>query len=565
MKARHWLAGGGSGTRIRAFAAGPAARHAWAVALVAASLFAASDLAAQEPLTVPERTDYQRTSTVAEVEAFLDSLQATGAPITVGEMGRTAGGRPIPFVIASEPRVTSPREAARAGKLVVYLQANIHGGEVEGKEAVQMLLRELAGPRRALLERLVLLVAPVYNGDGNDALGPVEENRPGQGGPPLVGLRPDGRNLDLNRDYLKAEAPETRASLARVYDTWDPALMMDLHTTDGTLHGYLLTYSPPLNPNAPRGPVAFAQDTMLPAVRAAMREKYDEPVFPYGNVRNPLEPEAWTTYSPMAWYGTNYVGMRGRIAILSEAYSHSDFRTRVKATHDFVVEVLEYAAAHADRIRALVAEADRATTLEGAAVDRPELGVDFEPVSRGVEPVVLREVRRVATEGRRPRYEPTGRMKTVDLPVYDRFAATRTRTLPGGYFLSPGDGDIAALLRLHGIQVRRSAADWTGTVEVFTADSLSWGPGQFQGHSLLSVAGRYERSTTTIPAGSYYISTAQPLGRLIFELLEVEGWGLPRWGFFDRRLGREFGPAPVTRIPIWRVAADPTVAMEVVR
>lgn len=564
---RSWC--GGRRTRARVVgAARPPLRgpHCLALLAVAGLLTAAASAAAQVPLTVPERTDYQRTSTVAEVQAFLDSLQAAGAPITVGEMGRTAGGRPIPFVIASEPRVTSPREAARAGKLVVYLQANIHGGEVEGKEAVQMLLRELAGPRRSLLERLVVLVAPVYNGDGNDALGPVEENRPGQGGPPMVGLRPDGRNLDLNRDYLKAEAPETRASLTRVYDTWDPALMMDLHTTDGTLHGYLLTYSPPLNPNAPPGPVAFAQDTMLPAVRAAMQAKYDEPVFPYGNVRNPLEPEAWITYSPMAWYGTNYVGMRGRIAILSEAYSHSVFKTRVKATHDFVVEVLEYAAAHAGRIRALVAEADRATTLEGASSDRPELGVDFEPVSRGVEPVVLREVRRVAVEGsRRPRYEPTGRMKTVDLTVYDRFAATRTRTLPAGYFLSPGDGDIAELLRLHGIQVRRTEADWTGTAEVYRADSLSWGPGQFQGHSLLNVAGDYEASTTTVPAGSYYISTAQPLGRLVFELLEPEGWGLPRWGFFDRRLGREFGPAPVTRLPIWRVAAEPGVAMRVVR
>ena len=535
-----------------------------ALALVAVSTAAVTDLAAQAPLTVPERTDYQRTSTVAEVQAFLDSLQAMGAPITVGEMGRTANGKPIPLVIASEPRVTSPPEAARTGKLVVYLQANIHGGEVEGKEAVQMLLREMAGPRRGLLERLIVLVAPVYNGDGNDALGPGETHRPGQDGPPVVGLRPDGRNLDLNRDYLKAEAPETRAAFARVFNTWDPALMMDLHTTNGTRHGYLLTYAPPLNPNAPPGPVAFARDTMLPAVRAAMAREHDEAIFPYGNVRNPLEPTAWTTYSALAWYGVNYVGMRGRIGILSEAYSHAGFRTRVKATHDFVAEVLEFAAEHADRIRALVAEADRATAAEGASSDRPELGLDFAPVSRGVEPVVLEEVRRVAVEGRRPRYEPTGAMRTVDLPILDRFEATRTRTLPGGYFLAPGDGDIVELLRLHGIQVRQTEAAWTGTTERFRADTVSWSAGPYQGHILLSVTGDHEASTTTIPARSYYVSTAQPLGRLVFELLEPDGWGLVRWGFFDRRLGRQFGPAGVVRIPIWRVARDPDVAMRVV-
>lgn len=518
------------------------------------------------PQTTPERTGFQETSTTADVAVFLDSLQAMGAPIAVGEMGRTAGGKPMLLVIASDPQVTSPREAARSGKLVVYIQANIHGGEVEGKEAVQLLLRELAGPRRELLSRLILLVAPVYNADGNDALGPGAVNRPGQDGPTRVGLRPDGLNLDLNRDYLKAEAPETRASLAGIYETWDPAVMMDLHTTDGTRHGYLLTYAPPLNPNAPAGPVAFTQDTLLPAVRAAMQRKHGEPVFPYGNVRDPVNPEAWVTYSPLAWYGVNYVGMRGRIAILSEAYSHSDFRTRIRATHHFVVEVLEYVAMHADRILDLLAEADRGATLDGASPDRrPELGLEFRPASRGVEPVVLREVRAVTVPQRsRPRYEPTGRLDTVDLPIYDRFEATRTRSLPAGYVLPPAETGIVELLRFHGIQVRRMEAEWAGAAEVFRADSLGWAARQFQGHHLLSVRGVYEQAGVTVPAGSYYVSTAQPLGRLVFELLEPDGSGLARWGFYDRRLGVQFGPDPTPTFPVWRVDLDPPIPMRVV-
>jgi hypothetical protein len=526
------------------------------------------------PHTVAERSDYHRTGTTADVEAFLDSLQLADAPITVGRMGKTAEGRPILFVIASDPRVTSPAEAKRSGKLVVYLQANIHAGEVEGKEAVQQLLREMIGPRRDLLQKLVVLVAPVYNADGNDAMGPVARNRPEQNGPDSVGVRPDGLNLDLNRDYLKAEAPETRASLARVYDTWDPAVMMDLHTTDGTRHGYLLTYSPPLNPNGPKGPTQFAQDNLLPAVREAMQRKYGESVFPYGNVRNPTDPKAWTTYSPLAWYGTNYVGMRGRIAILSEAYAHADFRTRVKVTHDFVLEVLEYAAAHADDIRQVEAQADRETTLEGAgASPRPDLAIAYQPVSRGVEPVVLREVKAVpppaGSRRRRPRYEPTGKLDTVNLPIMDRFTASATEKLPGGYFLPSAEGGIAKLLRLHGIQVRRIVAEWKGTAQVFRIDSLSWQDNEFQGHHLLSVAGHYENDDVTLPAGSYYVSTAQPLGRLVFELLEPEGYGLSRWNFFDRRLGSEagvlsglvYGSAPRRTFPLWRVDRDPNVVM----
>jgi len=529
------------------------------------------------PRTVPERTDYQRTSTTAEVAAFLDSLQATGAPITVERMGRTAEGRPILFVIASDPRVTAPREAERSGKLVVYIQANIHAGEVEGKEAVQELLRELAGPRRALLSKLVLLLAPDYNADGNDALGPVAVNRPEQDGPPLVGLRPDGLQLDLNRDYLKAEAPETRASLARVYDTWDPAIMMDLHTTDGTLHGYLLTYSPGLDPNGPTGPTAFTQDTLLPAVQASMARRYHEAIFPYGNVRDPLHPQAWTTYSPLAWYGTNYAGLRGRIGILSEAYSHADFRTRIKVTHDFVVEVLEYAAAHGDEIRRLEREADRRTTLEGRGdVARPDLAVDFKPASRGVEPVVLQRMRAVpgTSTGRagragRPRLEPIAGLDTVRLPVYDRFVASRTATLPGGYVLPPAEGGIAALLQRHGIQVRRLSAPWTGNAQLLKIDSLTWGADEFQGHHLLAVNGTWDTARVTLPAGAYYVSTAQPLGRLVFELLEPEGYGLARWNAFDRLLGSEegalsglvYGSSPVRTFPLWRVDRDPPVPM----
>ncbi len=534
-------------------------------------LVTAAPLAAQTPATVPERTNYQRTSTTAEVGAFLDSLQTMGAPITLGTMGHSAGGKPLYLVIASEPRITSPAEAAASGKLVVYLQANIHGGEVEGKEAVQQILRELMGPRRSLLEKLIILVAPVYNADGNDALGPQERNRSEQNGPPLVGQRPDGLNLDLNRDYLKAEAPETQASLAAIYDTWDPALMMDLHTTDGTLHGYLLTYSPPLDPNGPGGPTAFVRDSLLPSVRKTLQDRHHEPVFDYGNVENPMEPKAWTTYAPLGWYGTNYVGLRGRMAVLSEAYSHADFATRVRVTHDFTVAILEYAAAHAGEIRDIERAADRQTTLEGTATVRPALAVEYQPASRGSnEPIPLEIVRPTGDTGvEGPRYQGTGKLHTVSLPVYDRFRAKETRPLPAGYFLPASLRGIVDKLRLHGIQVQQLRQALTDTVEAVHPDSLRWSPREFQGHHLLSIRASYAREARTFPAGTWYVPTGQPLGRLVFTLLEPEGYGLWAWGDFDRMLGSEvgalsglvYGSSRVGELPIWRALREPKSVM----
>src|SRR2546427_10837 len=262
---------------------------------------------ADEALPPPpaERSDYAATSPNADVGAFLDSLELAGGPVQVSEMGSSALGKPIYFVIASDPTVTSPGEAAASGKVVVYVQANIHGGEVEGKEAVLALLRELAGPRRELLQTLVVLVAPDYNPDGNDAFGPQAVNRSEQNGPALIGQRADGKNLDLNRDYFKAEAPETRAALARVYTTSDPALMVDPPTPDGTLHGYHLPYAPPLDPNGPAGPTAFVRDRMLPALRQTLADKYYEPIFDYGNVDTSQAQRSWDSYAPYGWDATN--------------------------------------------------------------------------------------------------------------------------------------------------------------------------------------------------------------------------------------------------------------------
>ncbi len=537
--------------------------------LVTAQLAVAQAL----PRTTAERSNYQATSTDADVGAFLDSLARAGAPVAISEMGTSTLGHPIYLVIASDPAITTSSEAAAAGKLVVYVQANIHAGEVEGKEAVLALLREIAGPRRALLQRLVVLVAPDYNPDGNDAFGPQAVNRSEQNGPEQVGQRADGMNLDLNRDYFKAEAPETRGSLERVITAWDPALMMDLHTTDGTRHGYLLTYAPPLDPIGPAGPTTYVRDQMLPALRKTLQDRYREPIFDYGNVDDPLAPKSWDTYAPLGWYGINYMGLRGRMAILSEAYSHADFKTRVQVTHDFVAEVLDYAAQHADDIRRIERDADRQTTLEGAGqAPRPSLAVAYKLAGRGVEPVSLEIVKPSGDTGKNAAPLPTGTLHSWQLPVNDRFVDSVTRALPVGYILPAASQDVVRLLRRHGIAVQRLEAASTDTVETLEASDFSWAAREFQGHHLLAVTATTVRSLRTAPAGAYFVSTAQPLGRLVFALLEPEGYGLARWGMFDRQLGSEsgsysglvYGSVPAREFPVWRALRTPPVGMRLI-
>jgi hypothetical protein len=484
------------------------------------------------------------------VLAFLDSLQRAGAGIRVGTLATSVEGRRVPWVVAARPLVDGPGEAHRTGKPVVWLQANIHAGEVEGKEAAQMLLRDLTlGPLRPLLDSLVLIVVPIYNTDGNERWAPGDTNRPGQNGPAVVGRNENGQGLNLNRDYVKMEAPETRGAAAMI-DRWDPDVFLDLHTTNGSYHGYALTFAPGLNPN---GTPArdFTRDKLLPAVRERMRRRHATATFWYGNFRN-QDPDSlaagWETYDARPRFGTNWMGMRGRVAVLSEGYSNADFRTRVTATYHFAREVLGYIAGQRTAVLSAV-EASRRVRADSVAV-RSELGP---PTTQEV----VAEVTRPAGDGnggyaRRTR---TGVYRTIRMPVFDRFVSARREAMPAVYLLPTRFGDIAALLRRQGIQVARLGEPWTGSAERFTVDTIRVDP-LFEGHRTVRAEGRWSGvAAARVEAGWYVVSTDQPLGVLAAYLLEPASEdGIVTWNLLDREL------APRAAYPILRARAAPHVA-----
>lgn len=491
--------------------------------------------------TTAERTTYTETSSHADVLGFLDSLARAGAGFRRATLATSPRGREVPVVIASRPLVDGPADAHRSGKPVIYVQANIHAGEVEGKEAAQMLLRDLTiGPLRRLLDSVVLILVPIYNPDGNDAFGPADRNRPGQNGPASVGLRPNGQGLDLNRDYVKQEAPETRGAAA-IIAAWDPDLFVDLHTTNGSYHGYALTYSPGLNPNSPPAN-DWTRDRFLPELRRRMRERHHREVFWYGNFLN-QHPDSlvlgWETYDPRPRFGTNWFGMRGRVSILGEAYSNADFQTRVGATYDFVLEILRLAAAERAAIRGL---ADRGVPLPDSLTLRSEMA-----------PARLEDVIAEITEpagdgtGSFARRRRTGVYKTIRTPVFDRFQPARREAMPAAYLLPPEHAHLAQLLRGHGVRVIRVTAAWDGPAEAFRVDSLNPADRVFEGHREVRVEGAWQPRTASVTAGWFLVSTNQRLGLLAAYLLEPASEdGFVTWNLFDRdlRRGRD---APVLR------------------
>ena len=517
--------------------------------------------AADYPRTRPELTQYRETSHYADVRQFLDSLRKLGAPLTFASIGKTTEGRLIPFIIASRPQVSTPSEARRLGRPIVYVQGNIHAGEVEGKDALLALVRDLtSSPTPNALDSIVLIAVPIYNADGNERFASQAVNRTEQNGPELVGTRANAQNLDLNRDYVKAEAPETRASLA-MFNAWDPDVFVDLHTTDGSFHGYALTYSPSLSPAAVFGGV-YARDSLLPVLRQRMRARHGFEVFDYGNfvsderglVADSSLREGWATYDSRPRFGTNYVGIRGRIAILSEAYSHDSLSRRIASTYAFVSEILSLVAERGSSIRSLSARADSLPLAWGRSPDSLQIvAVRSELASPRSLDVIKEDIEKVndssLTQPGVPRGERrTGRFRTIRMPVYDRFASTLDRLPPAAYVIAPQDTAVVNLLRLHGIRVDRSDSAWVARGESFTIDSIITSPRAFQGHHEVRLIGSWQRALQALVPKSFIVSTAQPRGALAVYLLEPESDdGFTTWNLFDQDL-KKGGRYPVTRI-----------------
>jgi len=499
------------------------------------------------PQTRAEKSNYNETSHYSDVISFLRDLQKAGAPISVQMLGKSTDGKEMPLAIASFPPVSSPAEARRLGKPIVYIQANIHAGEVEGKEAALAILRRLsqAGPD-GLLGKIVLLVTPIYNIDGNEKFGPVAVNRPEQDGPAMVGVRPNGQGLDLNRDAIKAESPETRGVLEHVYNTWDPDVMMDLHTTDGTRHGWELTYAPPMNPNTDKDVMHFSRDVLLPTIRKELHEKFGMLTFDYGNVEGQRgqKGRAWYTYGQEGRYCTHYVGLRGRISILSEATTFIPFKDRVVGTDRFVTAILEYVASHAKQVVELTRKADARVVSWGLdPLKAPELGVRFDFGLRGEETVLLEHLEKGASPG-------IGRPKLLDkvkMPIYDRFKVTRTSRFPAAYLLPADAREAIALLVRHGIVVEKLQEPWHGEAERFAIEKLTLAR-TFQGHRIADLEGKFDKQAVSVDQGSYLVRTAQPLGVLAFHLLEPESLdGIAAWGFLGAEL-TDKKPYPILKL-----------------
>jgi len=515
------------------------------IASIAIIACAVASAQRDDPRSVAERSGFTETSRYADVRAFLETLAMRHPDVQIETFGASEEGRALPlFVIPGSPGTRVP---------VVLVMANIHAGEVEGKEAVLHLARRiLDGDLKSLRGAATWLFAPIYNADGNEKIS--LDHRTEQYGPIAgVGTRENAKGLDLNRDFMKLESAEAKALVA-LMTKWDPDVVVDLHTTNGSYHGYHLTYAPGLNPNTDERITSFTRDRLLATVRQAMASRHQFRIYDYGNfahidaldeelegfARDDARPRAWRTFDERPRFGTNYVGLRNRIAILSEAYSYLSFERRVRVTEAFVEEIMRFVAAHARDIRELTGRVDADWSRRASSTDA---GVAFTLKALPNPADVL-----VGAIGSTPNPRSGKPMRTMiedvavptRMTVYDRFVTTTSRRVPREYVVqgSPTLVDaVARALDAHGIRTERPSATSRRTADVFVIDQVTHAARPFQGHRETSVTGRFERREIDIPSGSLVVRTDQKLGRLAFYLLEPESNdSLATWNLIDEDL-----------------------------
>ena len=501
---------------------------------------ATAQTAPAELLTRAEWSGFRETSTYEEVMELSRRLAERGSDVHLTTFGYTNEGRPLPLLVVGAPDATAEAVLA-TGKTRVYLQGNIHGGEVCGKEALLMLVRRyLDGAYPAWSRELVLLVAPIYNADGNERVS--LRNRPLQHGPVGgMGQRPNAQGLDLNRDHMKLDSPEARA-FARLMTEYDPHVTVDLHTTNGTLHAYHLTYAPPLHPNTPAGIDALLRERWLPRVTSRLRDGDGWEAYYYGN----LGPggEGWYTFDHRPRFNNNYVGLRNRIAILSEAYAYLTFEERVRTTLRFTEEVLDFAALNAVEVRRAVEQADAEPVVGRRLATRAE----FERSPEEVE-ILLGGVEEERHPGTGlPMLRRLDAATPTRMYEYGTFRPIETETAPEAYYVLPAASTAIERLEAHGVRAERLSAARTLMLERFRIDSTAVAANEFQGRFERTVWGAWSTVTETLPAGTLRVAVGQPLGRLAFSLLEPRSDdGFVAWALLDEEI--EAGALPVLRAP----------------
>lgn len=538
-----------------------------AVLMLVGSVFAQSDHGnvRKEWLTVAERTNYAKTSTYAEAVEFAKRLDAASPLIVYKSYGKSGEGRDMPLLIAATGGAFTPELARKQGKAVVLVQAGVHAGEIDGKDAGLALFRDIAitKTRADILKDVVIVFEVIYNVDGHENSNAYM--RMNQNGPDEMGFRANATNLNLNRDYLKADAPETRAWLG-LWNTWRPDVFIDCHVTDGADFQYNLTYE-----------YAHHQE-VHPYVKDWMDKHFDGKVVPKvekdGNLLTHYIEFAGreitsgiATFIATPRYATGYAAIRNRPGLLIETHVYKPYRSRVRGTYDVLRHFIEEIGSSKASLFEIYKNLEVFQRF-AAGEYRPEakfpllIGVTDKPTEISFKGLEYKIEDSAISGGKRLVYGKTPKdytIKKFDEGKIERFVAP-----PLYYIIPPQYKDVIEVLRLHGVKFETLKASRTFDVESYKLTEPKWSSNSFENRITLSSKQTIINESRTYETGSILIPMSQDAANVAIHLLEPNGPdSFVYWGFFNSIFEqKEYGESYQIEKLAAKMLEDPKIKAE---
>ena len=528
-----------------AFAQDPIAPHSAIeppAAKAAASLAASTKASPPDLLTTGEKTDWNETAPYAEAVEISRRLEKASRAVKVVEFGTTPEGRTMIALIVSKDRAFTPEAAAKTNKVVIFIQSGIHAGEIEGKDTVLMLVRDMAVTKRfaSWLDNAIFVIVPVFNVDGHEYFSPY--HRPSQNGPKSTGLRANAQRLNLNRDYIKADTPEMRAWL-KLFHAWNPDFHIDNHVTDGADFQYDVTWDMARNQDIADPAGTWVRDKFVPELDRRM-EGDGHMVAPYGALRNVGGRREFfmEVFSPR--YSHLYTAVLDRPSLLVESHSLKTAKTRAWAHYDINRHAIEVILQDPEGLRKAVRDADRAMMARAGDRNAPPVYLAGK-VSDQSRPLVYHSLKNgpfqsEVSGSRVNRY--LAEKDDIQTVIHDRIDTTVEAQMPLGYLLPSAWGSVADLLRLHGVEMERTAKPIESEFETYRFANIKFAPSSNEGHVAVSFDIRPVKERIAIPAGSWWVPLKQRRARLIFSMLEPQAPdSLARWGLMNSVFETGFG------------------------
>ncbi len=535
----------------------PSKSLGWLLVFFAALSFAGETRAQdQEWMTFFERSQGLETPRYPETMAFFARLDKASAFARLESFGRSPEGRSLPLLIISSDKAFTPEKAQRTGKPIVLIQGAIHSGECAGKDAVMLLARDMLihKKHKALFENLLFLIIPIFNVDGHERFSPY--NRINQNGPNEMGWRVTATRLNLNRDFMKADAPEMRQWL-QMYHRWLPHLFYDCHTTDGMDFQYLLTYN--IDEHEPFGGAVsrWTREIFLPGVRKAC-EAQGLLIGRYAEFLEQDRPEkgfAIGVWRPML--SNVYATVCNRAGFLIETHSLKPYASRVQATLDFILIGLQEILNDPDAFLHAIAEEDKRVSAWGRGpADTLKIPLQFKTrFDRGDSALFYgyrMEKKPGVVSGRA---YPVYTSEKVEMPTvfYNEVEAAVEVAPPYGYLVPRGWHAIIDVLRAHGIKMYRLQEACSGFFEGYRFKEVRFLPRSYEGRSLPLYRVVPVTESCVFPAGTLFVPMGNPHGKLIMHLLEPEApdalvaWGLMNTLFEDREYFESYVMEPLAQ------------------